>query len=107
MSEFDEFNDDVVDDDDDVIEVSRPEEDKFDKVVNWVKENKVKAALAGVGAFLGSMFLGAKAFSKTKTVEVEKLPDPTIMDKYDRIPVDETTYTNYKYVLKDEYNDKV
>ena len=103
---FEEF-DDVDDVDDDIIEVTKSEETKFDKVVNWVKNHKAASIAAGVGAFFTSMFIGAKAFSKTKTVEVEKLPDPTIMDKYDRIPVDETTYVNYKYVLKDEYNDKV
>ena len=110
-----EKNYDVVDDDlEDVVDIDEIESEEetaeksvFDKAIDWAKDHKVAAIAGAVGTVLGSVFIGAKAFSKTNTVEVEKLPDPTIMDKYDRIPVEEHSYTEYKYVLKDEYNDKV
>lgn len=79
---------------------------KYEKALDWAKDHKVTVIAGGVGALIGSVFVGAKAFSKTNTVEVEKAPDPTIMDKYDRIPVEEHSYTDYKYVLKPEYQDE-
>lgn len=82
------------------------EKSKYEKALDWAKDHKATVIAGGVGALIASVFVGAKAFSKTNTVEVEKAPDPTIMDKYDRIPVEEHSYTDYKYVLKPEYQDE-
>lgn len=104
----DEYDDDVVDFDDDLETETEPEKEKskFEKALDWAKNHKIASIAGAVGTVVASIFVGGKLFSKTKTVEVEKLPDPTIMDKYDRIPVEEHSYTDYKYVLKPEYRDE-
>jgi len=79
------------------------EKSKYEKALDWAKDHKVGVIAGGVGAVIVSVFVGAKAFSKT--TEVEKAPDPTIMDRYDKIPVEEHSYTDYKYVLKPEYQE--
>lgn len=101
-----EFDDDVIDLDDDFDLEAEPEKEKskFEKALDWVKDHKVASIAGAAGTVLASLFVGGKLFSKTKTVEVA--PDPTIMDMYDRIPVEEHSYTDYKYVLKDEYRDQ-
>ena len=81
------------------------EKTAYEKVIDWAKDHKTATVIGAIGAVAASVFVGGKIFSKTNTVEVEKLPDPTIMDKYDRIPVEEHSYTDYKYVLKPEYRD--
>ena len=102
--------DDILDDfeEDDLLEETEPEKEKskFEKAIDWIKDHKAASIAGAAGTVLASLFVGGKLFSKTKTVEVEKLPDPTIMDMYDRIPVEEHSYTDYKYVLKDEYRDQ-
>lgn len=102
-------DDDVVDcevDDFDLETEPEKEKSKFEKALDWAREHKIASIAGAVGTVVASVFVGGKLFSKTKTVEVEKLPDPTIMDKYDRIPVEEHSYTDYKYVLKPEYRDE-
>ena len=112
MSDNYEYDDDLKDeldiDDIDKIETSEQtvEKSTYEKIIDWASEHKVAAIAGAAGAVIGSVFLGGKLFSKTNTVEVEKLPDPTIMDKYDRVPVEEHSYIDYKYVLKDEYKDE-
>ena len=78
------------------------EKDNFDKVSDWVKNHKLAAVAGAAGTLIASVFVGAKAFSKTKVVE--KKPDP-IMEHYDKVPIEEHAYTDYKYVLKPEYQD--
>ena len=97
----DEYLEDFEDEKD---EVEDKEQSTTDKVLDWVKDHKKELAV-GTAASLISLLIGKKLFSKTEIKEVEKLPDPTIMDMYDRIPVEENSYINYKYVLKDEYKE--
>ena len=94
-----QFVDDFEDDDEVV------EESKLTKVLNWAKKNKKGLIIGGVAGLVGTL-LGGKLFSKTETKEVIKEPDPTIMDKYDRIPVEEHSFIDYQYVLKDEYKNE-
>ena len=110
MSEIikdDEFIEDFEDDfdKDDTIQVEK-EKSKFEKALDWARDHKGLAIASVIGAPIALLWIGAKAFSKTETVTVEKLPDPTIMDRYDRIQVEEHSYTDYKYVLKPEYRNK-
>ena len=90
---------------DDTIQVSK-EKSKFEKALDWAKDHKKAVIASVIGAPIALLWIGAKAFSKTETVTVEKLPDPTIMDRYDRVPVEEHSYTDYKYVLKPEYRNE-
>ena len=109
-NEFDEkIQDEVLYDDDVVNDTQDTVEDKswYDKAIDWARDHKVRAIAGVIGGAVVSTWIGAKAFSKKTVVEVEKLPDPTIMDKYDRVPVEEHTYTDYKYVLKPEYREDV
>ena len=98
---IDEYLEDFEDEKD---EVEDKEQSTTDKALDWVKAHKKELAV-GTAASLISLLIGKKLFSKTEIKEVEKLPDPTIMDMYDRIPVEENSYVNYKYVLKDEYKE--
>ena len=77
----------------------------WESVVDWIANHKLICCLSVIGIPILLIWFGAKLFSTTDTVEVEKLPDPTIMDKFDRIPVKETSFTEYEYVLKPEYRD--
>ena len=83
-----------------------PELSTWDKVVNWIGEHKTLCIVSVIGLPIVLVWIGAKAFSKTNTVEVEKLPDPTIMDRYDRIPKSSTENIEYKYVLKPEFREQ-
>lgn len=101
-------NENVVDDIDDVDVVNdTPDTEKrtIDKVLDWAKDHKKELIVGSVATAIGTI-LGAKCLSKTEIKEVEKLPDPTIMDKYDRVPVEEHAYIDYKYVLKPEYREE-
>lgn len=98
-SEDESFVDDFEDDDEVV------EENKLTKILNWAKSHKKGLIIGGVAGLVGTL-LGGKLFSKTEIKEVIKEPDPTIMDKYDRIPVEEHSFIDYKYVLKDEHKDE-
>ena len=101
--EDDDLDDEVdinLDDEDEVIEDEKP----WKKFLDWIKNHKKEVAI-GAGATTLGLVLG-NVLKKPEIKEVEKLPDPTIMDKYDRIPVEEHTYTDYKYVLKPEYQDE-
>ena len=80
-------------------------QDWWEGVVDWIANHKLICCLSVIGIPILLIWFGAKLFSTTDTVEVEKLPDPTIMDKFDRIPVKETSFTEYEYVLKPEYRD--
>lgn len=95
--------------DENVNDTQNTVEDKswYDKAIDWARDHKVGAIAGVIGGAVVSTWIGAKAFSKKTVVEVEKLPDPTIMDKYDRVPVEEHTYTDYKYILKPEYREDV
>ena len=84
-------------------DVQKPEPGTWLKIAQWIGEHKVICIVSLIGLPILLVWLGAKIFSKTNTVTVEKLPDPTIMDKYDRIPVTEHSYIDYEYVLKPEY----
>lgn len=93
-----DLNEDVIDNE--TVEEKKP----IDKVLDWVKGHKKELIIGSVAGTIGTI-LGAKALSKTEIKEVEVAPDPTIMDKYDRIPVEEHSYVDYKYVLKKEYRE--
>lgn len=107
MSNYDEFEEDDIEMDK-TIEVT-PSTDTWSRITNWIGNHKIACVCSVIGAPILLVWLGAKIFSKTitETVEVEKVPDPTIMDKYDRVPIAEHTYTEYNYVLKDEYRNDV
>lgn len=96
-------NDDI-DDVNDVNDTPETEKRTVDKILDWAKDHKKELIVGSVAGAIGTI-LGAKALSKTEIKEVEKLPDPTIMDKYDRVPVEEHSYIDYKYVLKPEYRE--
>ena len=88
------------------LEVEDTKQEKKDwwvSVIDWAANHKLICCLSVIGIPIILIWFGAKLFSTTETVEVEKLPDPTILDKYDRIPVAEHSMTEYAYVLKDEY----
>jgi len=99
-TEDEQFIDDFEDDDEEVVE-----ESKLTKILNWAKDHKKGLIIGGAAGLIGTL-LGGKLFSKTEIKEVIKEPDLTIMDKYDRIPVEEHSFIDYKYVLKDEYKDE-
>lgn len=108
---MDELNEKIQDEvlyDDELNDTQETVEDKswYEKTLDWAKDHKVASIAGVIGGAVISTWIGAKIFSKKTVVEVEKLPDPTIMDKYDLIPVEEHTYTDYKYVLKPEYRDE-
>ena len=95
-----------IDDLDETEETKKTEaQDWWESVVDWIANHKLICCLSVIGIPILLIWFGAKLFSTTDTVEVEKLPDPTIMDKFDRIPVKETSFTEYEYVLKPEYRD--
>ena len=102
MDNFNDYDDEVI--------ISSNEEETVteksgavDKFLNWLKNHKKEVAI-GAGATTVGIILG-KIFKKPEIKEVEVLPDPTIMDKYDRVPVEEHCYTDFKYVLKPEYRE--
>ena len=106
MDNFNE-NDNILDLDDkfeDEPEVVTESKSPVDKVLDWIKNHKKEVAI-GAGATTVGIILG-KVFTKPEIKEVEVLPDPTLMDKYDRIPIEEHTYIDYKYILKDEYKEE-
>lgn len=105
----DELKDvDVTIDDLDETESEKKEEaqDWWESVVDWIANHKLICCLSVIGIPIILIWFGAKLFSSTETVEIEKLPDPTIMDKFDKIPVSEISHTTYEYVLKDEYRNE-
>lgn len=81
-------------------------ETAYDKAVAWAGDHKAATIAGVVLATVGAALIGGKIFSKTETKTVVKEQDPTIMDKYDRIPVEEHSFIDYKYVLKPEYRDE-
>ena len=70
--------------------------DWWESVVDWIANHKLICCLSVIGIPILLIWFGAKLFSTTDTDEVEKLPDPTIMDKFDRIPAKETSFTEYE-----------
>ena len=89
----------------DLEEDAKEEKSTYDKIVDWARDNKGLAIAGAVGTVVISALVGGKIFSKTNVVEKQIMPDPTIMDKYDRVPVKESSYIDYQYVLKPEYRD--
>ena len=81
------------------------EKTAYDKALAWAGDHKAATIAGAVLATVGAALIGGKIFSKTETKTVVKEPDPTIMDKYDRIPVEEHSFVDYKYVLKPEYRE--
>jgi len=84
---------------DDLDDIPVKEDNLWDKIVEWIAGHKVLFIVTVIGLPVLLFVLGAKLFSKT--VEVEKLPDPTVMDRFDCVPQDMTTYTTYKFVPKE------
>lgn len=79
-------------------------ETKWDKVLNWVAAHKVLVCCTVIGLPILAFVLGWKLLSKT--TEVEVLPEPGLMDKYDAIPVRTMSTTEYEYQLKPEFIEK-
>ena len=96
MDNYDEY------DDNDVVEVASVDEPKLDwwtRTLLWAKDHKVIVCCSIIGLPLLAIILGGKIFSKT--IEVEKQPDPTIWDNYDPVPVRSYTTTEFEYRPKD------
>jgi len=108
MNENETIQDEVLYDEEvnDTQETTVEDKSWYEKTLDWARDHKVASIAGVIGGAVISTWIGAKAFSKKTVVEVEKLPDPTIMDKYDKIPVEEHTYIDYKYVLKPEYQEE-
>ena len=80
-------------------------ETAYDKALAWAGDHKAATIAGAVLATVGAALIGGKIFSKTETKTVVKEQEPTIMDKYDRVPVEEHSFIDYKYVLKPEYRE--
>lgn len=86
-------------------EKAEKKETAYDKAIAWAGNHKAATIAGAVLTTVGAALIGGKIFHKTETRTVIKEPDPTTMDKYDRIPVEEHSFIDYKYVLKPEYRE--
>lgn len=90
MNEFEEEIDDLD-------EIPVHELSLWQRILQFVAEHKILSIVTVIGLPVLMFIIGAKCCSKT----VEKLPDPTLMDKFDLVPKDCMIITNCEFVPKE------
>lgn len=80
------------------IEETEQEKSWYEKALDWAKDHKALVIVGAVFLPITLIFLGAKMFSKTKTIEIAATPDPTIWDQYQAVPTSKEEYIKYDYI---------